>query len=136
MQTEVKDRLWSPVQVSIAAYFGGPIAGGYFLGKNSQRLGLSKQAQRCYAAGILGTFIITLLLWLLPDEWTTHIRPAYIAIAVSSLFTSVAYAYQKPLLEGAPRFSYWWCFLLTISLAIIQLPIFLASWIILANILY
>lgn len=46
-------KLWTPLQIVLATFFGGPMAGCYFLGRNYKAANRREQARYCYIAGAL-----------------------------------------------------------------------------------
>lgn len=137
MQTEaiqtasLKDRkFWSLMQISLASYFAGPMAGCYFLGRNFRQSGAVSQARMSYLAGVLGTLLLFTIPFIIPENVLAHSRPLFVSIMSSSVIVSVAQMYQKPMLKeykdsGAKNFSYWWCLLIMLAWVVIQIPLFL-----------
>lgn len=53
------ERAWRPRGILVAAFFGGPLAGGWLLARNAWRLGL-----RAHVAPITGVALLLLVAWL------------------------------------------------------------------------
>jgi len=126
---ERKQYLWSVTQISLASYIAGPVGGCYFLGRNYQALGQLEYSKKCYVAGISGVILLLSIIFLIPEDLMASIPPIVFPLAYTSLISSFAHTYQKgvieaKLAEGSRQFSYWWLFIVTISLLVIQVPLF------------
>ena len=112
-----KGSFWSIGQISMAAYFGGPIGGCYLLGKNYQQFGLHSEAKKAHIAGFLGTIGLVLMFFFIPEELIEKVPSSMIPMVYTGVISTFA-AYQKPLMElgkgsGEKRFSYFWCLIIS-----------------------
>lgn len=73
--TDTNQILYSPRQVAIASFIGSPVAACWFFAKNYRRLGDPKMATQCLLWGIIGTVLVILLAFQLPDRFPNQIIP-------------------------------------------------------------
>ncbi|MBR9997347.1 MAG: hypothetical protein KFF73_00180 [Cyclobacteriaceae bacterium] len=66
-QTDNNHRLYSQKAISIATFFGGPLAAGILVRRNFINLGNQKYGERALSLGIMATMLILLLIYLLAD---------------------------------------------------------------------
>jgi hypothetical protein len=79
-----KIRVYSPVQVGICSFVGGPIAAVFVLWKNFQSLGKNSLAKQTLAWGVLLTLLLFSTIPFLPEKFPNTIIPlAYTAFALS-----------------------------------------------------
>lgn len=125
-----KHSLWSVGQITLASYLAGPAGGCYLLGRNYKKLGQPTSSKKSYLLSIVGTLLLASLLLLLPEETFSHIPKMIIPITYTSAITAIATYQKKSIKEmranGEKRHSYWWCFLVAISILIIQAFVFLS----------
>ncbi len=127
-QSEQKTYFWSAGQVWLASFLGGPLAGCYLLGRNSQESGLSKTAKSYYIGGILGTLVLLIILYFIPNHFLTKYK-TFIPTTYLGLLLTFGQQQKKMLKEkfstGYTRHSYFRCFLVALSLLVIQTFLFL-----------
>ncbi len=73
--TDTNQILYSPKQVAIAAFIGSPIAACWFFAKNYRQLGDPQKATQCLLWGIIGTVVVLLLAFQLPERFPNQIIP-------------------------------------------------------------
>ena len=75
--------LFSPTQVGVAAFIGGPFAAIYVLRNNLLALGMAAAARRVLVLGILACIALLLIVPVLPDKFPNIVIPsAYTGIAL------------------------------------------------------
>ena len=67
--------LYSPGQVALAAFLGSPIAACWFFGRNYRQLGHPKSATQCLIWGAVGTVILFVVTFHLPDRFPNLVIP-------------------------------------------------------------
>ena len=75
-------KLFSKAQVSLATFLGAPIAGALLMRLNYKALGHAKAAQQSLTVGIVGTAILLVVAFLLPEDFPTFILPLAALFAV------------------------------------------------------
>ncbi|MDN3505799.1 MAG: hypothetical protein P0S96_01050 [Simkaniaceae bacterium] len=124
-----KHHVWSQGQIILASYLSGLIGGCYLLGRNYKKLGQPAAARKSYILGILGTILLSTLLFFLPEELFSRIPNSIIPMFCSSIIIAFASYQKKPIKElltnGEKRHSYWWCLLISIALLLIQTFLYL-----------
>lgn len=78
-------RVFSPAQGSVGTFFGGPLAGTYFLRANYLALGQGKRAMQATIGGILVSVAILLSLPFLPEKMPHYVLPIAYMFAVRFL---------------------------------------------------
>jgi hypothetical protein len=116
------EKHWSTGQIGFAAAVSGPIGGAYLIGRNFETFGERALAKRCYLAGVLITLFLTTLLVFLPDGFVETIPSSFIP-GMSAVF-SIWYVKSSQIekIEKEKRHSIFWCFLLTLSILVLQIP--------------
>ena len=79
------DRL-SKAQVSLATFFGAPIAGALLMCMNYKALGHAKAAQQSLTVGIVGTTILLVVGFFLPDNFPNLVLPIASLFAVQQWY--------------------------------------------------
>ena len=69
-------RLYSPGQVALAAFLGGPFAACWLLYRNCHRLGQARRARHCLIWGAVGTVALTVCTLFLPERFPSMALPA------------------------------------------------------------
>jgi hypothetical protein len=88
-----KIKLYSPTQVLIAAFIGGPFATVYVIWKNFRSLGNQKAAQEALIWGIVFVAAILISLPILPDKFPNYAIP--IAYSVGARFFAEKYQMSR-----------------------------------------
>lgn len=70
---EETKRFYSLKAISIATFFGGPLAAGYLVKKNYEALGQADNARKSLFIGIASTIVLFVIAYLIPDELSTKI---------------------------------------------------------------
>jgi hypothetical protein len=68
--------LYSPGQIAWASFLGSPLAGGILMALNYRRFGNSTAATLAFTAGLLGTMLLMVISFFLPDNFPGSIVPA------------------------------------------------------------
>ncbi|MGI9516212.1 MAG: hypothetical protein ACR2NP_04135 [Pirellulaceae bacterium] len=115
--------LFSPIQITLGTFFGTPLAGGFLIGQNFQRLGNRGAALTATLLGI-AIFVLELTVIVLLSQWFAVGLLQAVAAAVQ-LFQSAmfgAYAWDRwkafPANEAAPPDQFrtgWLCVVITLA---------------------
>ena len=84
---EKTPRIYTNKIISIATFFGGPLAAGFLIGYNFKILGDSENQRYSIIIGIISTLVFFELLFLVPDKIMNSIPNAMIP----SLCTAIIY---------------------------------------------
>ncbi|TNF04349.1 MAG: hypothetical protein EP323_06825 [Gammaproteobacteria bacterium] len=77
-------RLYTPLQIGLGSFFGGPVAMVYFLWQNFKTLDNQNGMQYCLAGGILFNVGLLLFMPMLPDHFPGVVIPfLYSLVALS-----------------------------------------------------
>ncbi|MFO0819073.1 MAG: hypothetical protein U1A77_14100 [Pirellulales bacterium] len=68
--------LYSPGQIAWASFLGSPLAGGILMALNYRRFGNSTAAALTFTAGLVGTVLLMVISFFLPDNFPGSIVPA------------------------------------------------------------
>jgi len=77
--------LFTPLQVGIGTFMGGPLAGTYYLMSNFDVLNKHKEARYSLLGGILLTMVILGLLPIMPERFPNYILPISYAFGAAHL---------------------------------------------------
>lgn len=61
-------RLYKISGIGVAAFFGGPVAGGLLIAKNYQQMGKLKEARQARWLSVLAMLTVGTLLWFIPED--------------------------------------------------------------------
>jgi hypothetical protein len=85
--TEGRDiKLFSQAQVSLATFLGSPMAGALLIRRNHQALGHGKAAQQSLIVGLVGTTIVLVAGFFLPDNVPNLVLPIASLLAVQQWY--------------------------------------------------
>jgi len=62
-------RLYKISGIGVAAFFGGPVAGGLLIAKNYKQMGKLKEARQARWLSVLAMLTVVTLLWFIPEDW-------------------------------------------------------------------
>lgn len=99
-----KSKIYSPNQVGLGTFFGGPLAAVYFLKKNFDAVDNSATAEKTVIIG--GACIVALLCLLsyVPDTFPRMVIP--IAYTVMALLVSRSYQMTKEQIAESDRYTF------------------------------
>jgi len=80
-------KLYSQKAIAIATYFGGPLAAGILVRKNSLNLGKEKQAVNSLIIGIVSTILIFVGIFMIPE----HISEKIPNMVIPAIYTGIIY---------------------------------------------
>jgi hypothetical protein len=121
-----KIKVYSPGQVAVGSFIGGPIAAIYVIKKNFDALGNKADASKTVLWGAVFVVFLLVLLPFLPDNFPNAALPVAYTLAA----WRVAEKYQisrKALLEDSPyeRHSNWNVFGISVGFLVLFLVIFI-----------
>jgi len=76
------NKMYSPVQVGVGTFLGGPIAAIYFLKTNFDTLGKATLSKKTLQIGVMLTFVLILAMPFIPDSVPNNIIPIMYLIPV------------------------------------------------------
>lgn len=82
---ELEKKLYSNKAISIATYFGGPIAAGFLIKKNYNAFEQKENGKKAFFISIIATLLIFTLIYLIPDQILDKIPNALIPIIYTGL---------------------------------------------------
>lgn len=85
-EVEKPQRYYSPNQIAVAAFLGGPVAAGFYLGKRYRFFGEEEQAWRCWKLSFIGMALLGLVL----PFTASHIPNTIIPIIYTVLYSTLA----------------------------------------------
>lgn len=101
-------RLYSPRHVAWATFLGSPLAGCVLMGLNFFRFGDSSTAWMTIGWGTLGTIVMFVVAFFLPDNFPSVVIPAATTFGMFHLAKSLQGArYERHLAEGGQKASGW-----------------------------
>ncbi len=100
----MQDRLYSPTQVAVGSFFGGPIAMVYFLWENYVVLEQRARANQMLVGG--GLFVLALLAFViyLPDDFPNFLIP--VAYTVAARYVAEKTQMSKRQIEASPHYTF------------------------------
>jgi hypothetical protein len=111
VQTPNGDPLYTTQHVTLATFFGTPLAGFILLGLNESRMGRPEQTTKMIGLGVVATVIVITISFMLPEEF-----PGF-AISLAYLLGMQALAkhwqgeeVMARLSNGTPKASGWYAF--------------------------
>lgn len=129
------ERIWSPRQISVAAFLGSPLAAAWFFSRNFLAFGDELRSRRSLWLGLAFTALALAVAYLLPTGFPDALVPLIytgaIELYASSCFKS---AYEKHTAEGWVKGSWWsvvWISLTTCMLLIavgVMVLVSVARW--------
>lgn len=90
-----KEKLYTPNQIGIATFIGGPLIAGYLIGHNFKVFGKDKTAKKSNLLAILGTLLLILLFVVLPYIVPYDIPNISIAIVPLVIAVAIVETYQR-----------------------------------------
>jgi hypothetical protein len=101
-------RLYSPGQVALATLLGAPIAGALLLAANYRELGEVNAPRKAVVWGLVGTVLLLMLSFVLPDSLPNSTLPMSTAITVFLLAKNLqGTLYDSHVGAGGPKHSSW-----------------------------
>ncbi|MEM1174788.1 MAG: hypothetical protein AAGA33_04640 [Pseudomonadota bacterium] len=100
--------LYSPGQIGVAAFIGGPIAGSWLLASNFASLGKRDAKTKTVIAGIVLTACVIALSLYLPDDFPALVFPFVYTVVFFQLAGKLqGYDVRQFIDDGGKRFSHW-----------------------------
>ncbi len=125
-------KVFSPSQIKVATFIGGPMAAAYFLKKAFESIDKSNIAKRSFYISLLVTIIVIFTLPLLPERTPNHLIPILYLIPVVAVLNK--YYMTKEEIENSDNLlfeSNWKVFGLSCSFAalfiVLGLGVFIAT---------
>ena len=84
---EVKIKLYSQRAIAIATYFGGPLAAGFLIRKNSLNLGREKEGLTALIVGIISTIVLFWGVFQIPEPIIDKIPN----VLIPAIYTGIIY---------------------------------------------
>ncbi len=97
--TEDSKKFYSQRDISIATFFGGPLAAGFLVKKNYETMGLDGPAKRSLIIGILSTILLVAGLIALPEHVTDQIPVAILPGIYTGIIYLIVEKLQGPVLN-------------------------------------
>lgn len=110
-------RIYSPLQIGMGAFFGGPVAMVYFLWQNFKTLDNQNGAQYTLAGGILFNVALLIVLPLLPEDFPSLVIPFLYALTALSI--AATWQLRKDAIQHSVQYQFqsnWRVFFLSIAL--------------------
>jgi len=92
-------KLYSNREITIATYFGGPMAAGYLVKKNYQVMGDSKKGVLSLVIGIVSTILIFAGIFSLPDSIIDKIPQPLIPLIYTAIISLLVNKLQGPFIK-------------------------------------
>jgi len=93
-------KLYSNREISIATFFGGPLAAGYLVKKNYQVMGDSNRADKSLLIGIISTIIMFAGLFSLPEPIIDKIPEPLIPAIYAAIISLIVSKLQGPFIKA------------------------------------
>ncbi|GAB2687464.1 hypothetical protein [Aliiglaciecola aliphaticivorans] len=123
--------MYSPNQITVGAFFGGPLAAVYFLYQNFAGLNQFDKAQKTLIWGLSLCFIFVCLLPFIPDNFPNTVLPVAYCVAARQL--SIQYQCSKPQIIENDSFTFqsnWRVFVISVAalllLMVLVVPVIFA----------
>jgi len=87
-------RLYSQRSISIATYFGGPLAAGILARRNFINLGKEQSGKSAFIIGIFATIFVFAMVFLIPGELIDKVPPALIPLVYTGIIYFVIEKFQ------------------------------------------
>jgi hypothetical protein len=101
-------KLYLPGQIAWATFLGAPIAGCVLLAYNYRRLGDSMAATLAWISGVIGTILILVLSFFLPERFPNFALPAAYTFGMYQCAKALqGKAYEDWLAKGGVKGSTW-----------------------------
>jgi len=100
-------KLYSPAQVTLAAFLGSPLSACWFFAANYRALGNAAAANRCLGWGALGTALLVALGFVLPQEIRSVIPVASVVMVSQAARQAQGAAVEAHRAAGG-RLGSWW----------------------------
>jgi len=106
--TQTEKKLYSVGQISGAAAFGSPIAGGWLLAKNFRCVGASAKARKILLVSFCALILVALASMYLPTDFPNSVGPAVIGSGFYAWYSYVfASHYRAHIESGGEKESTW-----------------------------
>lgn len=100
--------LYSPGQIALAAFLGGPAAAGWFLSRNFRQLEDPRTGRKWLVGSIVGTLALLACAWFLPENFPTQALPVGYTIGFYQIAKNLqAGDVSYHLSEGGRKGSWW-----------------------------
>ncbi|WP_133406523.1 hypothetical protein [Parashewanella tropica] len=97
-------KLYSPNQIALGSFWGGPIAAIYFLWKNYSSIGKSELAQKALIFGVLFLVCMLALLPFLPEKFPNIIIPLLYCLTAKQI--AIKTQLDKPEIASNESYSF------------------------------
>lgn len=84
---ENEKKFYSQKAIGIATYFGGPLAAGYLMKKNYEKLGEEGNAKKALVIGIISTVFLLFCIFLIPEDFNSKIAN----FIIPAIYTAIIY---------------------------------------------
>ena len=119
-QDHAENKMFSKAQVSLATFLGAPIAGAILMCKNCKAMGQPKGAQQSITTGIIGTVIILVIAFFLPDNIPDMILPIASLFAVQQWYKQTQEeSFKSHISRGGGKGSWWFAIRIGLSCLIL-----------------
>lgn len=103
-----RNKLYSPGHIAWATFLGAPIAGCVLLALNYRRFGKSTSANLALVTGFIGTGLLLVIAFFLPDNFPNSILPAAYTFGMYQCVKSLqGKAYEHHVANGGIKASAW-----------------------------
>jgi hypothetical protein len=106
--TECRKPLYSPHQVSVAAFIGSPLAAAWFLRLDFLALGDPRRAAQMIYRGVAFTVVVLTIAYFLPENFPNVAFPFFYSLAISLYAKSIFdLPYRAHIEAGGDKGSWW-----------------------------
>lgn len=100
--------LYTPRQVFVASFLGGPLGGCLFMALNYVALSDEARAIRVLGLGIALTVVLIVGVPYLPDKWPNILAPLLYSLGLQYLAVRLFGRRYKPYFDGGGEKGMWW----------------------------
>jgi hypothetical protein len=120
--------VYSPRQISLAAFLGSPIAAGWFFSRNYAALGDESSSSRSLWLGMAATVGVIALANALPAKFPSALLPILYTAAIEQ-YASRCFKtkYEKQLAKGGSKGSWWTVVRISIVICVILIAVLVAA---------
>ena len=98
------NKLFTPIQIALAALIAGPLAVTFMFQENFISMGNEEAARRSKIYGVLSALLVSVSITYLPDNWPGYLSSA-IYVAISMIIVSKS-QYQKQEIADSALYSF------------------------------
>jgi hypothetical protein len=100
--------LYSPGQIALASFLGAPIAACWFFAHNYRRLGQPRSAVHCLVWGAVGTVVLFIIAFYLPEHFPSQVIPIGYTVGLLQVAKQTHGVAVADHLSAGGRLGSWW----------------------------